>query len=196
MRQKKGFTLIELMIVIAILGILVLIALPFYKNYIAIIRVTEGMTLAADIKQRYSDYITTHHEFLSGDRESIANLGYSPDEVVPLYDIVPEASQDGGVQNDLIIPAPGGAVIGFSPSGDGILRIYYRGDIVNAKDNKKIVMLKYRPFLMEGGQVIWLCGNKAVRGLDDMSDVILAGPTKNLLTARNVREAHLPVVCR
>jgi type IV pilus assembly protein PilA len=45
-RSPKGFTLIELMIVVAIIGILASIALPAYQNYVVRSRVTEGLNLA------------------------------------------------------------------------------------------------------------------------------------------------------
>ena len=53
---QKGFTLIELMIVIAIIGILAAIAIPAYQNYTIRSQVTEGLTLADGWKTAIAEY--------------------------------------------------------------------------------------------------------------------------------------------
>jgi type IV pilus assembly protein PilA len=74
MRQQAGFTLIELMVVVAIIGILAAVALPAYLGYITRAQVAEPIDLLFGSKVPLAEYWTTH-----GRWPSAVSLG----EVVP-----------------------------------------------------------------------------------------------------------------
>jgi len=74
---ERGFTLVELMIVVAIVGILSAVALPAYSDYTARAQVAEGFSVASGLKTALMDYYSIHGKMPEDNAE--AGL-YEPDE--------------------------------------------------------------------------------------------------------------------
>ena len=94
---SKGFTLIELMIVVAIIGILTVIGIPQYQNYTARAQATDGLVLAGGLKTALAEYYNTHGSFPDGGTgDSNATIGAEPaDHIFGDYVDTVAASDDG-----------------------------------------------------------------------------------------------------
>ncbi len=76
--KTTGFTLIELMIVMVIIGLLLVVALPAYQQYTLRTKATELLTFAAPAKLAIAEYYLTHGR-LPMDSDDIVGLEREPD---------------------------------------------------------------------------------------------------------------------
>ena len=70
MRSVTGFTLIELMIVVSIIGILAAVALPAYQDYTLRAKIVEGITLVAEIKPKIVEYYRARDRFPANNEQA------------------------------------------------------------------------------------------------------------------------------
>lgn len=92
-QMQKGFTLIELMIVVAIIGILAAIALPAYQDYTARSQAAEGLTLAGGVRTAVTEYWTNTGSWPS----SHADAGLATDTEITGKYVAKVAAADTGI---------------------------------------------------------------------------------------------------
>jgi type IV pilus assembly protein PilA len=132
-KVQKGFTLIELMIVIAIIGILAAIAIPAYQNYTIRSQVTEGLSLADGWKTAISEFYAQNGSF-------------------------PTTFSSSGGTTAVAVTASsvGKYVSAITVTGGGEIVVTYSGSQANAKLLGAVLGLT--PALDANYDVIWVCG--------------------------------------
>jgi type IV pilus assembly protein PilA len=135
-KVQQGFTLIELMIVIAIIGILAAIAIPAYQNYTIRSQVTEGLSLADGWKTSISEYYAQNGSFPAS------------------------SSTSGGAGTIAVSGASTGKYVGtIAITTGGDIIVTYTGSQVNAKLSGQVLGLY--PGLDANYDVVWVCGTAA-----------------------------------
>ena len=118
---QKGFTLIELMIVVAIIGILAAVALPAYQDYTVRAKVTEGLVVASSAKLAVAENASNGKPFNSGWTEPAGTSNVTSIGIVEATGVVtityPAAAGNGTI---LITPTSSGAALAGSASGSTV----------------------------------------------------------------------------
>jgi type IV pilus assembly protein PilA len=145
MKNQKGFTLIELMIVVAIIAILAAIAISQYQDYVIRSQVSEGSSLADGVKTAIGEFYNNYGRFPTAATSDNASLGLAdPASIIGTY------VGSVGVHNGTVFAH------------------YYQGTIGTStfKANTAIngAYLKFTP-TPNAGSMSWICSNGS--GLKD-----------------------------
>ena len=163
---QKGFTLIELMIVVAIIGILAAIAIPAYQDYTIRAQVTEGLSMASAAKAAVSEFY--------------ADNGTWPDDTG-----VAAGTGDLGWTSP-----PQGKYVGNIVVEDGNIIVQYAAAApanVNIQNDRLVL----RPGATVNGDVVWHCGYATYPANANVT-VLNTAPT----TPTDVLGKYLPSNCR
>ncbi|HGO9252533.1 TPA: pilin [Neisseria meningitidis] len=149
---QKGFTLIELMIVIAIVGILAAVALPAYQDYTARAQVSEAILLAEGQKSAVTEYYLNHGEWPANN--SSAGVATSPSDIKGKY-----------VQSVTV--------------ANGVITAQMASSNVNKEiKDKKLSLWAKR----QDGSVKWFCGQPVQRDANAKDDVATGTDTDKIDT--------------
>jgi type IV pilus assembly protein PilA len=166
--MQKGFTLIELMIVVAIIGILAAIAIPAYQDYTVRSQVTEGLNMAGGVKTAVNDYYTDVGSWPTDIQAAVCGKNAT-------------TACDGGTSTDY----KGNYVTDIAVASGAVNVTYGNKANSNALAAKILTLI---PGVDKAKNVTWVCGNAATP-----TGVTLATGTTN---ATNIDAKYLPGSCK
>lgn len=177
--MAKGFTLIELMIVVAIIGILSMMAVPAYQDYTKRAYVAEAISLTMPMKEAIVEHYVLN--------------GYLPYGTADLN--LPYTEIESGKP---IIGVQGQMTKGISLQ-KGVIYIHFKPQLQDYDESSiHPVEIPIVPFVAkDAGSIQWICGNAAIRVKDILKkqysiDVTTGGSNKKGI----IKDRYLPANCR
>ena len=145
MKEQKGFTLVELMIVVAIIGILAAVAVPYYQRYVAKARLTSmvipgvhaiqtSVSTFYSVRQTFPEAVNTDELPATMTRDAdmrCFSVAYDPAEreIGVTLDVTTNADHCRGLRS--LDPGSFTVVAMEDPDNEGILTWAYKGDLAD-----------------------------------------------------------------
>jgi type IV pilus assembly protein PilA len=166
---QKGFTLIELMIVIAIIGILAAIAIPAYQDYTIRAQVTEGLNLAGALKAGIAEFYAQNGAWPTTELVGVTGLG--------------------------LAASPAGKYVAGVTVTNGLITITYGGQ-ANALIGAPAQTLGLQPGLSANQDVEWVCGRRLAPLVFTQPTAGAAAGAAAGATSAGMFDKYLPASCR
>ena len=161
---QKGFTLIELMIVVAIIGILAAVALPAYQDYTVRAKVTEGISLAGAAKLAVTENAQNGQPFASGwiigGAAPILELNINGAAGTPLSKVVDTISINGA--NGQVIVTYNATLNGTGAGGVSTLAISPGARDAAGTAVPAVLVGTAAASTVPPTAIVWSCGGAAV----------------------------------
>ena len=164
---QKGFTLIELMIVIAIIGILAAIAIPAYQNYVIRAQATEGSSIIGSLETAFEECYAN-----SG---TAASCGSNPAVGIPASKTI------AGTYVKSAVLGTGGEIV-----------VTYNA---NANANIAGKTVNWFPYKSTDGNITWVCNNGAATKKAVATGLTIVTGGATAVSGTVPLGAYLPSIC-